>query len=87
MAAANDFRRVESRVPDIGHRRSQPVSRPILAPFAASDLMATAGYFIAGSGSCMQIQFLAGLHGYLDLSPRRSFLRRHLRQAEWQDDR
>jgi len=49
--------------------------------------MATAGYFIAGSGSCMQIQFLAGLHGYLDLSPRRSFLRRHLRQAEWQDDR
>jgi flavin-dependent dehydrogenase len=39
-------------------------------PFAASDLMATAGYFIPGSSSCMQIQFFARLHGYFWIFPR-----------------
>ena len=39
-------------------------------PFAAGDLMATAGYFIPGSGPCMQIQFLTGLHGYFWIFPR-----------------
>jgi flavin-dependent dehydrogenase len=39
-------------------------------PFAAGDLMATAGYLIRGSCPCMQIQFLAGLHGYFWIFPR-----------------
>lgn len=39
-------------------------------PLAAHDLMATAGYFIPGSSSSMQIQFLAGLHGYFWIFPR-----------------
>ena len=40
------------------------------AAFAASDLMATAGYYIPGSSSCMQLQFLPGLHGYIWIFPR-----------------
>jgi geranylgeranyl diphosphate/geranylgeranyl-bacteriochlorophyllide a reductase len=39
-------------------------------PFAPEDLMATAGYYLPGSGPCMQIQFLTGLHGYIWIFPR-----------------
>lgn len=39
-------------------------------PFSAQDLMATAGYYIPGSASAMQVRFLAGLDGYLWMFPR-----------------
>lgn len=39
-------------------------------PLAAEDLMITAGYYIPGKSQLMQIQFLAGLHGYLWIFPR-----------------
>jgi flavin-dependent dehydrogenase len=38
--------------------------------FAPEDLMATAGYYVRGSSSCMQVQFIAGLHGYVWIFPR-----------------
>jgi flavin-dependent dehydrogenase len=38
--------------------------------FSPEDLMATAGYYIPGSTGCMQIKFLAGLHGYIWIFPR-----------------
>ncbi len=39
-------------------------------PFAAGDLMATAGYYIPGTSQSMQVQFLPGLHGYIWIFPR-----------------
>jgi len=39
-------------------------------PFAAPDLMATAGYYIPGSAADMQVRFFAGLDGYMWLFPR-----------------
>jgi flavin-dependent dehydrogenase len=36
--------------------------------------MATAGYFIPGTGSRMQIKFLQGLHGYIWIFPRANHL-------------
>ena len=39
-------------------------------PFKAQDLMATAGYYIPGSASDMQVRFFAGLDGYLWMFPR-----------------
>ncbi|HET7208975.1 MAG TPA: NAD(P)/FAD-dependent oxidoreductase [Terriglobales bacterium] len=39
-------------------------------PFTPDDLMATAGYYIAGSSGTMKIQFLRGLHGYIWIFPR-----------------
>src|SRR5205823_6443292 len=42
--------------------------------FCPEDLMATAGYYIPGSTGCMQIQFLAGLHGYIWIFPRSDHL-------------
>lgn len=39
-------------------------------PFSPGDLMVTAGYYIPGSSSLMQIQFLPKLHGYVWLFPR-----------------
>lgn len=39
-------------------------------PFAADDLMTTAGYYIPGQSHCMRIQFLEGLHGYIWIFPR-----------------
>ena len=39
-------------------------------PLAGDDLMITAGYYIPGKSQLMQIQFLAGLHGYLWIFPR-----------------
>jgi flavin-dependent dehydrogenase len=41
-----------------------------LSPIAPSDLMVTAGYFIPGRSSLMQIQFLKGITGYLWVFPR-----------------
>ncbi len=38
--------------------------------FAADDLMVTAGYFIPGRCSLMQIQFLKGISGYIWIFPR-----------------
>jgi len=39
-------------------------------PFSAQDLMATAGYYIYGSTSEMQVRFFAGLDGYMWMFPR-----------------
>ncbi len=41
-----------------------------LAPISPSDLMVTAGYFIPGRRSLMQIQFLRGITGYIWVFPR-----------------
>jgi flavin-dependent dehydrogenase len=39
-------------------------------PFGPGDLMATAGYYIAGTSPVMQLRFLSGLHGYVWIFPR-----------------
>ncbi|HVO79441.1 MAG TPA: NAD(P)/FAD-dependent oxidoreductase [Terriglobales bacterium] len=44
--------------------------RQFSRPFASDDLMVTAGYYIPGQSQLMQIQFLAGLHGYIWIFPR-----------------
>jgi flavin-dependent dehydrogenase len=41
------------------------------APLAPADLMATAGYYIPGSGESIHISFLRGVEGYIWLFPRR----------------
>ena len=41
-----------------------------LSPISPSDLMVTAGYFIPGRSSTMQIQFLKGITGYIWVFPR-----------------
>jgi len=41
------------------------------APLSPADLMATAGYYIPGSGDSIHISFLRGLEGYIWLFPRR----------------
>jgi flavin-dependent dehydrogenase len=41
-----------------------------LSPISPSDLMVTAGYFIPGRSSLMQIQFLKGITGYIWVFPR-----------------
>jgi flavin-dependent dehydrogenase len=41
-----------------------------LSPISPSDLMVTAGYFIPGRCSLMQIQFLQGITGYIWVFPR-----------------
>jgi flavin-dependent dehydrogenase len=47
-----------------------PFRSQFLAPIAPSDLMVTAGYFIPGRCSLMQIQFLKGITGYIWVFPR-----------------
>jgi flavin-dependent dehydrogenase len=47
-----------------------PFRSQFLAPIAPSDLMVTAGYFIPGASSLMQIQFLKGITGYIWVFPR-----------------
>jgi flavin-dependent dehydrogenase len=47
-----------------------PFRSQFLSPISASDLMVTAGYFIPGRGSLMQIQFLKGITGYIWVFPR-----------------
>jgi flavin-dependent dehydrogenase len=47
-----------------------PFRSQFLSPIAPSDLMVTAGYFIAGRSSLMQIQFLKGITGYIWVFPR-----------------
>ncbi len=41
-----------------------------LSPISPGDLMVTAGYFIPGRSSLMQIQFLKGITGYIWVFPR-----------------
>ena len=47
-----------------------PFRRQFTGPIPADDLMATAGYFIPGRTSLMQIQFLKGISGYIWVFPR-----------------
>jgi flavin-dependent dehydrogenase len=47
-----------------------PFRKQLTRPFAAEDLMVTAGYYIPGQSRTMQIQFLDGLHGYIWIFPR-----------------
>jgi flavin-dependent dehydrogenase len=47
-----------------------PFRSQFLSPISASDLMVTAGYFIPGRSSLMQVQFLKGITGYLWVFPR-----------------
>jgi len=47
-----------------------PFRSQFLAPLSPSDLMVTAGYFIPGRSSLMQIQFLQGITGYIWVFPR-----------------
>jgi len=47
-----------------------PFRSQFLAPISPSDLMITAGYFIPGHCSLMQIQFLKGITGYIWVFPR-----------------
>ncbi|HKW25540.1 MAG TPA: geranylgeranyl reductase family protein [Terriglobales bacterium] len=44
------------------------------APLAPADLMATAGYYIPGTGDSIHISFLRGVEGYIWLFPRRDHL-------------
>ena len=41
-----------------------------LSPISPSDLMVTAGYFVPGRSSLLQIQFLKGITGYIWVFPR-----------------
>jgi flavin-dependent dehydrogenase len=47
-----------------------PFRAQFLSPISPSDLMVTAGYFIPGRRSVMQIQFLKGITGYIWIFPR-----------------
>ena len=47
-----------------------PFRRQFVPPFGPDDLMVTAGYFIPGHSSLMQIQFLADISGYIWAFPR-----------------
>jgi flavin-dependent dehydrogenase len=47
-----------------------PFRSQFLSPIPPSDLMVTAGYFIPGCTSLMQIQFLKGTTGYIWVFPR-----------------
>jgi flavin-dependent dehydrogenase len=47
-----------------------PFRAQFLSPISADDLMVTAGYFISGRYSLLQIQFLKGITGYIWVFPR-----------------
>jgi flavin-dependent dehydrogenase len=47
-----------------------PFRSQFVAPIPPSELMVTAGYFIPGRNSLMQIQFLKGITGYIWVFPR-----------------
>jgi flavin-dependent dehydrogenase len=47
-----------------------PFRSQFFSPISPRDLMVTAGYFIPGRSSLMQIQFLKGITGYLWVFPR-----------------
>lgn len=47
-----------------------PFRSQFLSPLSAEDLMLTAGYYIPGRGSLVQIQFLKGVSGYIWIFPR-----------------
>jgi flavin-dependent dehydrogenase len=48
-----------------------PFRQQLSQPFAPQDLMSTAGYYIPGQSDIMHIRFLADLHGYIWLFPRK----------------
>ncbi|MFZ0798118.1 MAG: hypothetical protein WCA13_09145 [Terriglobales bacterium] len=54
----------------LGAGARNPFLSQFLAPISPSDLMVTAGYFIPGRNSLMQIQFLKGIAGYIWVFPR-----------------
>jgi flavin-dependent dehydrogenase len=47
-----------------------PFRSQFLSPLSPDDLLVTAGYFIPGRSSLMQIQFLKGITGYIWVFPR-----------------
>jgi geranylgeranyl diphosphate/geranylgeranyl-bacteriochlorophyllide a reductase len=47
-----------------------PFRAQFLSPISSDDLQVTAGYFIPGRSSVMQIQFLKGITGYIWVFPR-----------------
>jgi flavin-dependent dehydrogenase len=47
-----------------------PFRTQFLSPISSDDLLVTAGYFIPGRSSLMQIQFLKGITGYIWVFPR-----------------
>jgi geranylgeranyl reductase family protein len=47
-----------------------PFRAQFLSPISPDDLLVTAGYFIPGCSSLMQIQFLKGISGYIWVFPR-----------------
>jgi geranylgeranyl diphosphate/geranylgeranyl-bacteriochlorophyllide a reductase len=47
-----------------------PFRRQFLSPISPDDLMVTAGYFIPGDSSLVQIQFLKNIGGYIWIFPR-----------------
>ena len=51
-----------------------PFRGKFLAPLVPEDLMLTAGYFIPGRSSLVQIQFLKGVSGYIWIFPRSDHL-------------
>lgn len=51
-----------------------PFRAQFLSPISKDDLLVTAGYFIPGRSSLLQIQFLKGITGYLWVFPRTDHL-------------
>ena len=51
-----------------------PFRQQLSQPFAPQDLMSTAGYYIPGQSDVMCIRFLADLHGYIWLFPRKDHI-------------
>ena len=47
-----------------------PFRQQFSRAFSPGDLMATAGYYVPGSSSRMEVRFVAGLHGYIWIFPR-----------------
>jgi len=48
-----------------------PFRQQLIRPFAPEDLMSTAGYYIPGQSDILCIRFVADLHGYIWLFPRK----------------
>jgi flavin-dependent dehydrogenase len=68
LATANGEYRAAYLILAAGARN--PFRAQFLPPIAPDDLLITAGYFIPGRSSLMQIQFLKGITGYIWVFPR-----------------
>jgi geranylgeranyl reductase family protein len=68
LATSRNQYRASHIVVAAGARNS--IRGQFLAPVSPQDLMVTAGYFIPGRTSRMQIQFLKGIPGYIWIFPR-----------------